>query len=324
MKKLQILTNVGSKLTNLTGRTGLQIRKFSPEILIVLGVVGIVGSTILACKATLKLDEVADDSQDVIARIHERRDNPDVPEERYTEKDANKDLYINYVQTAVKIGKLYAPAVGVGILSIGAILCSYKILSKRNFALMAAYKGIDEAFAKYRSRVVADAGTDKDKEYRYGVKKDSEVKVIYDKDGNEIDRVREDVKIVDPNELSMYSKYFDETSLNWNRNPEYNMVFLKCTQSHVNDLLHARGHVFLNEVYDMLGVKRTQAGSVVGWVMSAGDDFIDFGIFDQDVSGYRDIDVNDTVAEERRDFVNGRTPNVLLDFNVAGVVWNKI
>ena len=88
-------------------------------------------------------------------------------------------------------------------------------------------------------------------------------------------------------------------------------MFLNGQQNFANDLLQARGHVFLNEVYDMLGIPRSQAGAVVGWVKEFGDGYVDFGIFDGKTS-------------QARSFVNGEERNILLDFNVAGVIYDLI
>jgi hypothetical protein len=71
--------------------------------------------------------------------------------------------------------------------------------------------------------------------------------------------------------------------------------------------------VFLNEVYRAIGADHTQAGSVVGWILSdTGDNYIDFGVF------------NGQDGDRIRDFVNGREGAVLLDFNVDGLIWDKI
>lgn len=141
MKKLTILTKVANKVTNATGRTGLKIKAMSPELLIVGGVIGIVGSTFLACRATLKLDEIVDTAKETVDKINDAKLTKS--EDIYSEKDASKDLYITYVQTGTKIAKLYIPSVTLGVLSIGCILYSFKILKGRNVALMAAYKGLE-------------------------------------------------------------------------------------------------------------------------------------------------------------------------------------
>ena len=59
----------------------------------------------------------------------------------------------------------------------------------------------------------------------------------------------------------------------------------------------------------MLGIDRTKAGNIVGWIYDekhpVGDNFVDFGIYVLD-------------NEKARDFVNGRERSILLDFNVDG------
>lgn len=305
------LNKLTTMVTNATGRTGLKISKHSPEILLVAGVVGIIGSTVLACRATLKLDTVVDEAKVTVDRINDAKVNMDP--EKYSETDAQKDLFITYMQTGVKIFKLYAPAITLGVLSISSILYSHKIMKGRNVALMAAYKGIDEAFKSYRKRVVEDLGVEKDREYKYGVKKDSEVVSVFDKDGNEIDRIKKDIDVI--TDHSQYAVLFEEFMANgiknphWNRNAEYNMTHLKCQQNFANDLLQSRGHLFLNEVYDMVGgpEMRTPAGAIVGWIKDSGDNFVDFGIFDCST------DDNDKYDNA-----------ILLDFNVDGVVYDKI
>ena len=53
----------------------------------------------------------------------------------YSIEDSKKDLSVVYLQTGVKLAKLYAPAVALGALSITGILASNNILRKRNVAL---------------------------------------------------------------------------------------------------------------------------------------------------------------------------------------------
>jgi hypothetical protein len=303
MKTLK-LDKLTTAVTNATGRTGLKIAKHSPEILMVAGVVGIVASTVLACRATLKLDEVVDAAKVTVDRINDAKVSMDP--EKYSETDAQKDLFITYMQTGVKVFKLYAPAITLGVLSISSILYSHKIMKGRNMALMAAFKGVDEAFKSYRKRVVEDLGVEKDREYKYGVKKEVITETITDEKG----KTKEVKKVIDVLDGSQYAQIFDHNSSNWNKNPDYNMSFLKANQNFANDILQAKGHIFLNEVYDMVDVPRTQAGAITGWVKGSGDDFVDFGIFECNMANGES-----SIGYDRA---------ILLDFNVDGVIWDKI
>lgn len=287
------------------------VQKHSPEILAGVGVVGTVASAVMACKATLKLDDILAESKETRDKIKEVAENPRY-ETEYSPEDAKKDLTINYTQTAVKIAKLYAPAVVLGSASLGCLLASNDILRKRNAALSAAYMTVDKSFKEYRSRVAERFGEEVEKEIRYNIKAMEVETTVANEDGSET-TITEQVKAMDPNLYSDYARFFDEASPNWQRDPEYNLMFLKAQQQYANDLLKAKGRLFLNEVYDMLGIDRTKAGQVVGWVYNpenpTGDNFVDFGIYD--------------MSKERvRAFVNGYEPNILLDFNVDGNIWD--
>lgn len=283
-------------VSKVLGRQALVLEKNSPKILFGAGLVGMVGSTVLACRATLKLEEVLDTGKVDLkkARTLEHED--------YSEKDREKDISIIYVQTSMKVVRLYAPSLVVGTAAVAALVQSHSILSRRNVALTAAYAALEKGFAEYRQRVVEKYGEEEDRNLRYGTR---EVEVI--EDGKKKKAIR-----VGEGEPSIYARFFDPLSAEWSKEPEYNLIFLKCQQNYVNDLLRARGHVFLNEVYDKLGIPRSKAGSVVGWILigDVKDNFIDFGVWDSE----------GTV----RDFVNGREASILLDFNVDGVIYDKI
>lgn len=278
------------------GRRALVLEKNSPQLLFGAGLVGMVGSTVLACRATLKLEEVLDEGK---VNLHKAKT---LEHREYTEQDKQRDISIIYVQTSMKVVRLYAPAIAVGSASVAALVQAHSILSRRNAALTAAYLALEKGFAEYRARVVEKYGEDEDRNFRYGTR---EVEVI--KDGKKKATVR-----VGEGEPSIYARFFDPLSTEWSKESEYNLIFLKCQQNYVNDLLRARGHVFLNEVYDKLGIPRSKAGSVVGWILigDVRDNFIDFGVWDSE----------GTV----RDFVNGREASILLDFNVDGVIYDKI
>lgn len=304
-------------LIRTTNKIGLILKKNSPKILMGVGIAGSVVSTVLACKATLKVKDILDEKNETIEQIHNCVEDETVD---YNEEDKKKDLTILYAQTGVKLAKLYLPSIALGALSIASIVSGYKILNKRNVALAAAYTVVDKGFKNYRKNVVERFGEEVDRELRHNIKaKQIEEKYI-DKDGNEKTRKKKVYEIAEdkkPGEgISEYAKFFDE----WNtdehsKDPEYNLMFLRKQQDYANEVLKHQGYLFLNEVYDMLGIPRTQAGQVVGWIYDennpTGDNYVDFGIYD----------LHD---QQKRDFVNGLEKNILLDFNVDGVIYDKI
>lgn len=304
-------------LIRTTNKIGLILKKNSPKILMGVGIAGSVVSTVLACKATLKVKDILDEKNETVEQIHNCVEDETVD---YNEEDKKKDLTILYAQTGVKLAKLYLPSIALGALSIASIVSGYKILNKRNVALAAAYTVVDKGFKNYRKNVVERFGEEVDRELRHNIKaKQIEEKYI-DKDGNEKTRKKKVYEIAEdkkPGEgISEYAKFFDE----WNtdehsKDPEYNLMFLRKQQDYANEVLKHQGYLFLNEVYDMLGIPRTQAGQVVGWIYDennpTGDNYVDFGIYD----------LHD---QQKRDFVNGLERNILLDFNVDGVIYDKI
>ena len=303
-----------NKLTRTLNRVGLKLKKHSPEILVVTGVVGTVASAVMACKATTKIDEVLAETKDNIDKTKDYVEKKGFSE-KYTEEDYKKDLTIFYAKGGLELVKLYAPSVALGALSITAILSGHNVLRKRNVALAAAYATVEKGFKEYRGRVVERFGEELDRELKYNIKaKEVEETTVDEKTGEE-KVTKKTVNVADPNNYSTYARFFDDGCTGWTKDPEYNLMFLKNQQRYANDLLKSRGHLFLNEVYDMLGIPRTKAGQVVGWIYDEeypnGDNFVDFGIYD-------------LYNEKARDFVNGYERTILLDFNVDGDIMNLI
>ena len=307
MKANELMNNV----TRTVNRVGFKFKKHSPEVLIVAGTIGVVASAVMACKATTKAGKIKEEMNEEMDKIHEVAE---AHREDYTEEDLKKDTTIVYTQTAVKYVKLYAPSVALGVASLTCILASNGILRKRNIALAAAYTAVDKGFKEYRGRVVERFGTELDKELRYNIKAKEFEEPVVDEKGKEKIK-KETVSVADPNLYSDYARFFDDGCLGWSKDAEYNLTFLKQQQNYANDLLKKKGHLFLNEVYDMLGIPRTRAGQVVGWIYDEkhpiGDNFVDFGIYDMN-------------REKVRDFVNGYERVILLDFNVDGNILDLI
>ena len=300
-----------SNLSRGFGKFGLKVKKRTPEILLGAGIVGGVASAVLACKATTKVSTILDDTKHQVDCVHQALEDPNISEKEYSEEDGKKDLAIIYVQTGIKLAKLYAPAVGLGVLSIASILSSHNMMHKRNVAVSAAYMAVSEGFKDYRRNVVDRFGEALDRELKYNIKSEEIEETTVDEQGNEVTTKKTVEVMQKPLTGSEYAQFFDDGCTGWSKNPERNKKFLLDQQRYANDKLRARGYLFLNEVYEMLGMNITKAGQVVGWVYDPKSETlsncVDFGIFD-------------IYKEENRDFVNGRERTILLDFNVDGNV----
>ena len=307
------------EIKKMINKVKFNVVKHSPEILMGIGIAGVVTSTVLACRSTLKVKDILEDKETNMNNVKEVLAEG---REDYTEEDARKDKTIIMTTTAIRIMKLYAPSVIIGAGSIACLLESHNVMRNRNAGLAAALAATTESFKQYRERVTAKYGDEVDKEMRYGIKKEKK-----EKDGK---KTKEDIVVgCDEKELSGYARYFNESNINWTDDPQFNMMFLRQNQNWANDKLISQGYLYLNDVYDALGFPKTKAGQVVGWVYDPknnerGDNYIDFGIYDLNVRGYRDEMANDTIAEERQDFINGYRNSILLDFNVDGNIWETM
>lgn len=309
MKKNEIMKSVSGTVH----KVGFQLQRKSPELLVGLGIIGAITSAVLACKATTKAGKIIEEANDAISTIHQANENGVTNAgETYSEQDCKKDLAVAYVQTGVKFAKLYAPAVLLGAASVTSILASHNIMKKRNVALAAAYAAVDKSFKDYRGRVLERFGEQVEKELRYNIKAQEIEETVTDGKGKE-KTVKKTADVAqagwDPSRYSPYAKIFDESHPDWRKDAEQNLYYLKALQAQATDKLRSQGHLFLNEVYDMLGFKRTQAGAAVGWIYDPrhpiGDDFVDFGMYE-------------VWREKAVDFVNGYERSFILDFNVVG------
>ena len=311
MKKLEIMNS----LNRTFGKLKLNVKTHSPEILITAGVVGTVTSAVLACKATLKVNEVLEEAKTNIDKIHVATEQgaTEIGQD-YTPEDAKKDLTIVYAQTGVKLVKLYAPSVILGALSITAIVTSNNIQRKRNIALASAYATLDNSFKGYRSRVIERFGEDLDRELKYNIKAQEIEETVVNEDGSE-SVVKKTVNAVDPSTIDDTSRIWYEGNPGCSKDPEFNLMYLKRQQSYLTEKLRIEKFLFLNDVYETLGYPKTAAGQVLGWIYDEkkpiGDNFVDFGIYD----------INNV---QKANFVAGYERSILLEFNHDGNILKYI
>ena len=308
------LSKVSTSAAKFAGKAEFTIKKNSPEILLGAGIVGFVGTIVLACRATCRADEVLEFHRRKIKDINDAKEIADADPEGEMSYDVEiyrQDKAIRYLKTTGSLAKLYAPTIAVGTLSLACILTSRNIMQKRYLGVVAAYNGVSAAFEEYRKRVRDEYGEGLDKHFRYGTTYDE--LPVYDENGKKTKEKEQIEKtetgMVIPNDDSC--RFFDSSNPNWDKNPTFSMMWLRGQQNILNDILHTRGHVFLNEVYDALGFPHTPQGAVLGWIDGEGDNCIDFGLYDQN-------------KENVRRFVNGVDNVIMLEFNHDGVIWDKI
>lgn len=312
MKKLQVMTK----------SVGYTFKKYSPEILLGVGVIGTIGSTVLACRATLKVEAILDTYEETMDKIEDTLAKSEAGElgtvEYYIE-DAKKDKLTVKAQTVVQFVKVYGPSVTLMGASIGCILGSYRIMSKRQVALMAAYKVMEEAFSTYRGRVVRELGEVKDAHFMYGTETISEEGTIIGEDGKKKKVTNEKEELVPGAKLSGFARIFEEEkpdqhgawvgSTQWSPIHDYNLNFLGGKEKYFNDKLVQKGFVTVNEVYEELGFPPTEAGMICGWRYKSerGDGYISFDP--------RGIDGNWMTGTDG--------DSIVIDLNIDGVIFDQ-
>lgn len=303
----------------LVNRTGLKIKKYSPEILTAVGVVTFIGTVVYAVKQSPKAHDILEKYHEEMGEINEAKElaeqgnlidaaGNNIP---YVKEDIRRDKFGVVSRTAVGFAKVYAGPVILGTVSITSFLSANQILKKRYMGAVAAFNIVSNAFEKYRDRVISEGGVDLDRHYMYGTELNKEDVIEEGEDGKakKTKVLAENTNVL--SNISPYAKFFDETCPDWTKSAEANRTFLLGQQAVADVMLKTRGHLFLNEVYDMLGMERTAAGAVVGWVLGNGDDYVDFGLYNED-------------SKAVRRFVNGVENVILLDFNVDGVIFDKL
>lgn len=302
-------TEIANRTTRALNRVLFKFKKHSPEILVVTGTVGVIASTVMVCKATDKSRDILNETKQKLDAIREVKEDH-VNDGKYSEEDYKKAKTLTYVHASAELVKLYSLPVTIGVASIACILTSHNIMRKRNVALAAAYATVDRSFKDYRSRVIDRFGEALDRELKHNIKTQEIEEIVVDENGEET-VVKKSVDVVDPTTVSEYARFYDDGCKGWEKNPEYNLMFLKQVENWANEKLKSRGYLYLNEVYEMLGIPQTRAGHEVGWIYDekhpVGDNFVDFGIYD-------------LYNERKRAFVNGYERVILLDFNVDGPI----
>ena len=305
-----------------TAKLAPKIAKFKsakPEILLCAGVASILAGTVLACKATLKLEEHVADKDEALDEALAKAA-PEGSVIVYDEMEERKAKATVYLQMAGHIAKDYAPAVALLGGGIGMIVGSHNILRARMTAIAAAYATLEQAHEKYRSRVVEEYGEDVDRKFRLGIHDEVVEERVITKSGKEkVKKHVEESVHADGSEYSMYARYFDQFNSDEHMLDQgYNLSFLLNAQNQCNERLKRKGWLMLNDVYRELGFKEVPEGQLVGWKLdnpNGGDNYVDFGIFEV---RNRDALTSAQIGG------NAKETCFVLDFNVDGLMWDQI
>ena len=289
---------------SLAMKSYMKLRKISPELALGAGIVCGIGAVVVGVMQAKKVEAAIAETQkelDDIQKAEETSENS---------TDVKKLSWKAYNKMIWKVAKALAPAIGLEVASIACFLLSHGVLKKRYLNTTAAYAALNEAFRGYRGRVKETMGEEAEKVLMAGGKVEKGIQVE-DDEGNVTKKTGSNL-VIQEHKNSPYEFDFNRhTAQMWSPDPDYSEVFLRNQQNYFNDLLQARGHVFLNEVLDALGMKRTPAGAVCGWVKGAGDDYIDFGYMDTFIHDYK---IDSDLCRK----------NIHLDFNVDGIIYDLI
>lgn len=303
--------NINTKLAKIGTKTLLKLKKISPELMIGGGIVLGVACVVTACMATKKVDGIIEQTHEELNLVQsdiEKNNNIDISDPELFNKELKKAYFKVYMSTGLRFVKLYGPSAFMGIGSVGLILASHGILKTRYLSTAAAYTALDEAFKDYRKRISNIAGEESEKRFFNGTEETS-IDILDDENGEskKIKAVKANSRKYTPYEFD-WNRFTAPTC--WETNAERNLYFLKAQKQYCDDLLNSRGHLFLNEVLDAIGLDRTPEGAVTGWLRGTGDDIVDFGIEEFYTDDYCDD--------------SKYIKNLHLHFNVDGLIWNKI
>jgi hypothetical protein len=304
---LGLITKVGQITLSTTAKVSGVVVKHAPEILVGVGLVGGAATTVFACKATLKVDDILDETQEEYGRIDSALDT--VSNDVYSIEDADNDMKTAHKVMVGRIIHTYIPVAAMGAASGVCILCGFNILRMRNMALVAAYTALDGGFKAYRRRVVDELGEEADEHFRTGAVTKKIEKEIIDENTGEVKNKKVKSEVIESGvQLIDYTINFcrEAHHIRDRKDIMSSLNFIINVENSVNLTLKAYKYVTLNEVRKCLGIPDKSYGQLDGWCYDGtGDDIIKLNpkvVYDEELG-------HDTI---------------ILDPNVDGLMFNKI
>ena len=207
----------------------MSLSKHSPEILMGIGIAGVITTTVLAVKATPKACQLL--------------------EERKRELETDTLTPIETIKTA---WKCYIPAAVSGVTTIACLVGSHSVSARRSAAAAAACKLTETAFSEYREKVAETIGEKKERAVRDKVSEE-QVK------NNPVSRT--EVIVTGRGKTLCYdplsSRYFFS-----------DLEKIMRAQNTVNNKIICDAFdmgATINDFYDEIGLPRTDTGDTMGW-----------------------------------------------------------
>lgn len=209
--------------------------KYSPEILIGIGIAGMATSTVMAVRATPK-------ALDILKEIDEAH------------KD-DEDKKAKAVDIVKKVGPVYAPSAAVCVVSIGCIIGGTRVGAKRSAAWATAYALSENAMKDYQAKVIETFGEKKEQAVRDDIAKD---KIKNDPVTNK------EVIITSGNNNTLC---YDMIS---GRYFMSDIETLRRVENKLNKKLMSEMFISLNEYYYEVGLRCTEQGDNLGFNINDG------------------------------------------------------
>lgn len=238
------------------------VGKHAPQILMGVGITGMVTTTILAVKATPKAMQL-------------------IAEAEYEKKDTveGEDIELTPIEIVKVAWKPYIPAMITGAISVGCLIGSSNVSTRRTAAIATAYKLSEAALSEYKDAVIETIGEKKEKQ----IKEKVAAKKLEQNPVNDAQIIMTgngDTLCYD----SISGRYFNS-----------NIEKIKKVINEINYTLRNENSVSLNYFYDQLNLESTTIGEDLGWNI--------------DRDGYLDVDFGTQLAK------NGQ-PCIVLNYSV--------
>lgn len=276
----------GARIVGMANKVFTIVKPHIPAICVVGGTMGVLGGTFLACKATLKLDDILDEHNADLARIEEASEK--ISKEIYSKDDIKHDRLQVYAATAGKLAREYGPAIGLSILGFGSIFYGFGMVKKWHTLAVAATTALDQKFAAYRENVIAEYGYDADDTFSKERIPVEHYDISYE-DPKTKETVTTEVVTINVDDVcdNDFVYCFDYRNPLWETvydgcggaegNPNYDMTELSCyIMCALEPFAKGRtNHMFLNDILEKLAFDINGVGHDFGWINDTLDPTLD-------------------------------------------------